>query len=242
MYFVSRTHKGNVRTKNEDSVLVYNSNKSCFAAVADGMGGHNTGDVASALAVKVASAELKKGGSASAKTLVVRAVEKANTEIYRQSQANEAYRNMGTTLALALLFNTHYVAANVGDSRIYHIHDNEIEQVSVDHSYVAELVALGYITKEEAVHHPRRNLITRALGTRESEKVDIFERTWTRGDMLVLCSDGLYSELEDDDILKTILSADSLEQACEDLVDCAIYSGSKDNVSIVLALNEEETV
>ncbi len=230
-----------VRAQNQDAVFVPRGGEISLAVVADGMGGHSAGDVASRVAVSTVVAELKKGGVENAANLVSGAMAQANTAVYNLAASDPALRGMGTTMVLALLFNTRYVAANVGDSRLYHIRSkaNEIEQVTKDHSYVAELVALGYITKFEAARHPRRNLVTRALGTRANERVDIFEREWNRGDKLVLCSDGLYSELTEEDILHTVLSTEDLQTACDDLVDCALYSGSRDNVSVVIVSNEE---
>jgi protein phosphatase len=228
-----------LRAQNQDAIFVPRGGEISLAVVADGMGGHSAGDVASMIAVNTVVAELKKGGAGSAGALILDAMKAANTAVYDRAAADATLRGMGTTMVLTLLFNTHYVTANVGDSRLYHISDNRIEQVTKDHSYVAELVSLGYITRQEAAHHPRRNLITRALGTREAERVDLFEREWKRGDKLILCTDGLYSELDEGDILHTVLSTDDIQAACDDLVDCALYSGSRDNVSVVIVSNEE---
>ena len=122
---------------------------------------------------------------------------------------------------------------------MYHYHAGALRQVTVDHSYVAELVASGYITKEEAARHPRRNLITRALGTRACERVDVFECDWEENDALLLCSDGLYSELEDRDLVRILEESGTLDAACAALVELALASGSRDNVSVVLVKNEE---
>ena len=228
-----------VRSQNQDAIFVPRGGEISLAVVADGMGGHRAGDEASMIAVNTVVAELKKGGAGNAGSLILEAVKAANAAVYDKAAKDAALRGMGTTMVLALLFNTRYVAANVGDSRLYHISQDHIEQVTRDHSYVAELVSLGYITRQEAAHHPRRNLITRALGTRESERVDLFEREWRRDDKLVLCTDGLYSELDEEDILHTVLSTEDMQAACDDLVDCALYSGSRDNVSVVIVSNEE---
>ncbi len=238
MRYASKSVTG-VRAQNQDAVFVPRGGEISLAVVADGMGGHSAGDVASVIAVNMVVSELKKGGTGSAASLVAAAVTAANHAVYDMAASDPALRGMGTTMVLALLFNTRYVAANVGDSRLYQISGESIEQVTKDHSYVAELVAQGYITRQEAAHHPRRNLITRALGTREAERADIFEREWARGDKLVLCSDGLYSELSEEDILHTVLATDDIQSACDDLVDCALYSGSRDNVSIIIVSNEE---
>lgn len=238
MIYASKTVCG-VRAQNQDTIFIPRGGEISLAVVADGMGGHNAGDVASRIAVDTVVSELKKGGQGGAAALITNAVNCANTEVYTRAQSDVQYKGMGTTMVLALLFKTRFVAANVGDSRLYLIHDETIEQITRDHSYVAELVALGYITKQEAAHHPRRNVITRALGTSEHERVDVFEREWTAGDVILLCSDGLYSELEEDDILRTVISSENMQDACDDLVDCALYSGSRDNVSVVIVRNED---
>lgn len=238
MRYASKSVTG-VRSQNQDAVFVPRGGEISLAVVADGMGGHSAGDVASRIAVSTVVGELKKGGTGSASSLISGAMAAANAAVFEMAASDPQLRGMGTTMVLALLFNTRYVAANVGDSRLYHIRGESIEQITRDHSYVAELVSLGYITRQEAARHPRRNLITRAIGTRENERVDLFEREWNRGDKLVLCTDGLYCELEDEDILRTILTSDDMQQACDDLVDCALYSGSRDNVSIVIVSNEE---
>ena len=238
MIYAARSVTGK-RDNNEDSVFIPKGGEISLAVVADGMGGHSAGNVASAIAVETVVAELRKGGTGSPAALVRSAVNNANTAVYEQSRKRPEWRGMGTTLVMALLFKTRYVAANVGDSRLYHYHEGMLEQVTVDHSYVAELMASGYITREEAAHHPKRNLITRALGTRSKEKVDIFECAWVENDILMLCSDGLYSVLENRDMLRTIEKSDSPESACDALVALALASGSQDNVSVVLVKNGE---
>ncbi|MBE5784243.1 MAG: Stp1/IreP family PP2C-type Ser/Thr phosphatase [Clostridiales bacterium] len=238
MIYAARSVTGK-RANNEDSVYVPKYGEISLAVVADGMGGHSAGNVASAMAVETVAAELKKGGAGSPSTLVKSAVNRANTAVYDYARAHSECRGMGTTLVLALVFKTRFVAANVGDSRLYHYHAGKLTQITADHSYVAELLASGYITKEEALRHPRRNLITRALGTRASEKADVFECAWEENDILLLCSDGLYSELEDKALLEMIEKYKNIEDACDALVRLALDAGSTDNVSAVLVKNGE---
>ncbi len=242
MIYAAKSVTG-VRPQNQDTCFVPRGGEISLAVVADGMGGHNAGDVASALAVETLVAELKRGGPGGPAALLTNAVNKANSAVYEKAAQSQALRGMGTTMVLALLFNTRFYAANVGDSRLYYFHDGVLEQVTTDHSYVAELVASGYITKEEAARHPRRNLITRALGTRPCERVDLFERDWNRGDKLLLCSDGLYGELSEADLIRALSCApEEMQQACDSLVQDALYAGSRDNVSAVMVLNEEARV
>ena len=238
MIYAARSITGK-RAKNEDAVFIPKGGEISLVAVADGMGGHNAGNVASAIAVETLGSELKKGGPGGPAALVRDAVNHANTAVFEYAKAHPECRGMGTTLVMALLFKTRFVAANVGDSRLYHFHAGQLHQVTADHSYVAELVASGYLTPEEAAHHPRRNLITRALGTRACERVDIFECEWEENDALLLCSDGLYSELNEQDLVGVLEKSDTPDAACTALVELALDSGSQDNVCVVLVKNGE---
>ena len=232
-----------VRPQNQDTVFIPRGGEISLAVVADGMGGHNAGDVASALAVETVVTELKKGGPGGPAALLINAVNKANSAVYEKAVQEDALRGMGTTMVLALLFHSKFYAANVGDSRLYLFHQGTLTQITTDHSYVAELVASGYITKEEAARHPRWNLITRALGTRACERVDVFEKDWEEGDKLLLCSDGLYGELNDEDLIRALgCAGEDMQQACEDLVQEALYAGSRDNISAIMVLNEEAAI
>lgn len=238
MIYACRSEKGR-RDYNEDAVFIPPKGEVSLVIVADGMGGHSAGNIASALAVKTVAAELKKGGVGTPNSLVLNSVNKANAAVHQMSKTDKNCRGMGTTLVLALLFKTRYVAANVGDSRLYHFGANELTQVSIDHSYVGELVAAGYITPKQARLHPKRNLITRALGTNESEEVDIFNEMWEEGDMLLLCTDGLYTVLDDMEIRRVLRQEQDLDRACDTLVKTALERGSNDNISVVLVKNEE---
>lgn len=236
MKYCALSEKGK-RLHNEDAVFVPVNNEVALAVVADGMGGHKAGDTASCMAVEVIVSEIKRGG-ASPEKLIQRAMEAANAAVYAASRKNSECRGMGTTAVLAMPFTSCYVAANIGDSRIYHYHDGTVTQISRDHSYVQELVRAGYITSAQAAVHPRRNVITRAIGTSSEETADIFQNEWQAGDMLLLCTDGLHSVLEDLDIARILSEESDLEEACKRLVDEAYYGGSTDNISVALILNE----
>jgi len=236
MKYCALSEKGK-RQYNEDTVFVPTHNEVALAVVADGMGGHKAGDTASSMALDVIVSEIKRGG-ASPEKLIERAVDAANTAVYTASKNNIECRGMGTTAVLVMPFMSYYVAANIGDSRIYHYHDGIVTQVSRDHSYVQELVDSGYITREQAAVHPRRNIITRAIGTSSKETADIFRREWQPGDMLLLCTDGLNSALEDMDIARILSEESDIEEACKRLVSEALYGGSTDNISVALILNE----
>lgn len=236
MKYCALSEKGK-RQHNEDTVFVPMHSEVALAVVADGMGGHKAGDTASAMAVDMMVSEIKRGGAAPEK-LIERAVEAANSAVYAASRQNSECRGMGTTAVLAMPFISHYVAANIGDSRLYHYHDGIVTQVSRDHSYVQELVEAGYITRAQAAVHPRRNVITRAIGTSNKETADIFRNDWQPGDMLLLCTDGLHSALEDMDIARILSEEDDIEEACKRLISEALYGGSTDNISVALILNE----
>lgn len=228
------------RVRNEDCLFIPSRpGEMALAVVADGMGGHNAGSTASALAVETVVAELRRGGMGSPEDLILAALAKANAAIYEYSLTNPNCRGMGTTLVLALAFKSRYVAANIGDSRLYYFNGRDLLQITEDHSYVAELVAAGHITREEAMRHPRRNIITRALGTREQEQADIFKGSWEGGDMLMLCTDGLFGVLGEGEMARVLREEADMEQACKRLVELALDGGSTDNISVALIRNEE---
>ena len=239
MRFAAKSEQGK-RIQNEDQLFIpTRPGDVSLAVVADGMGGHNAGSTASTLAVEVLVEQLRKGGIEPIEDRILAALEAANAAVYQHALENPNCRGMGTTMVLALAFKSKYVAANVGDSRLYFFDGQGLTQISHDHSYVAQLVAAGQITPEQAMHHPRRNIITRALGTRQAEQADLFRGEWKQGDMLLLCSDGLYGVLDDREMARILREEPDLDAACEQLVRNALYGGTTDNVSVVLIRNEE---
>lgn len=228
------------RSKNEDSIYLPARGSVSLVAIADGMGGHNAGFTASRLAVETASECVKRGGGLRPGALLRKAAEEANSAIYEQARSDRACRGMGTTLVMGLLFRSRYTALNVGDSRLYHLRPDGLVQITKDHSYVAEMVAAGVISAEEARTHPQRNIITSALGARSIDKMDIFEKKWDEGDILMLCSDGLYGALEEREMERILREeGEDLQAACASLVQNALYGGSSDNISVVLVQNRE---
>ena len=149
---------------------------------------------------------------------------------------------MGTTLVGALVTPDVAVIANVGDSRAYHISADGIKQITRDHSFVEMLVQSGQITREEALVHPQRNLITRAMGLTLRTSIDIFECTWKKGDLLLLCSDGLHGCVKDEALFEILISDLSLDEKCEAMVSLALSQGGLDNITVALAYNEEGCV
>lgn len=228
------SHVGMLRAQNEDAFLADDH----VFAVADGMGGHNAGEVASALAIsglKQAAAT----GFVSAESLVS-AINNANNTIHEASGGPSEQRGMGTTLAaLAPLAATdnepqRMVVANVGDSRVYLFRANELKQVSADHSYVQELLSEGLITAAEARLHPRRNIVTRALGIEGDVNADSWVLPMVSGDRYVLCSDGLVDEVEDEDITTILRTNPEPQSAANQLVAVANANGGRDNVTVVV--------
>ena len=229
------THEGQLRTQNEDNHHVGDG----LFVVADGMGGHLAGEVASEMAVTRLDDRLPAGRLGSRDDLVA-AINEANVEIYNASQQNPEQTGMGTTItAIAVvddpLDGEVLAVANVGDSRGYVLRHGRLRQVTVDHSFVQELVAEGAITAAEARHHPRRNIVTRALGIEPYVRVDTWTMPIIRGDRFLLCSDGLVDEVADD-VIQGILAThrDDPTVAAQALVDAANASGGRDNITAVV--------
>lgn len=237
MNLTGKTTTG-LRRQNEDSFFVYNSPHFCVAAVSDGMGGHAAGETASRIAVETLKSILCNTDLPDA-ALLRNAVLNANETVYSAASEDETLHGMGATLVSAVLFPDSFIAANVGDSRLYHYHLNVLTQITHDHSFVAELVRRKLITPEEAKTHPRRNLITRAIGTDCSVKVDLFPCDWYPDDILLLCSDGLSGSVDEEEISCILNSMSSLEEGCSKLIDLALQNGSSDNITVVLVQNSE---
>ncbi len=228
------SHVGMVRQQNEDAFVA----ESNVFAVADGMGGHNAGEVASALAVE----GLRRAAAAgfSAAEGLIAAINTTNATIHEASGGLSEQRGMGTTLtALVPLPATdgepqRVVVANVGDSRIYLWRGNELKQVSADHSYVQELLSEGLITAAEARIHPRRNIVTRALGIEGDVNADSWVLPMVVGDRYVLCSDGLVDEVEDAEIAAILRASTNPQVAADHLVQVANNHGGRDNTTVVV--------
>ena len=230
------TDTGNLRGQNEDAHIAEQN----LFAVADGMGGHNAGEVASAMAIEhLRSIALSGVSSAEAFAQVVRDL---NSAIYASATSTTDQRGMGTTLtAAALLAPTdnmdqpsQIVIANVGDSRTYLLRSGELRQMSVDHSYVQELVTEGLLTVDEARTHPRRNIVTRALGIDEQVSVDTWTIPMFDGDRFMLCSDGLVDEVPLDEITEMMREHSAPQLIAERLVTAAKRHGGRDNITVIV--------
>ena len=243
------TDPGRIRPDNEDNLL---AEPNVFA-VADGMGGHRAGEVASALAVDLLRARLSAPGADLEQ--VVAAIAEVNGDIYRAAIGNPDQQGMGTTVtALAVVAGAsepdeaeeqaatddadapaeQLALVNVGDSRTYLLRHDRLRRVTVDHSYVQELVATGHITDDEARTHPRRNIVTRALGIDPAVRVDAWTLPLVRGDRFLLCSDGLVDEVRDDEIVGVLQTMTDPQAAADELVALANRQGGRDNISVIV--------
>jgi PPM family protein phosphatase len=227
------TDVGRQRSTNEDSLVVAPP----YFAVADGMGGAKAGEVASGMAVEVFEERQDSGGPAEAQLTEI--LLEANRRIYELSTGDESRRGMGTTLTAAKVEDGNVSLAHVGDSRAYRFRGGTLEQITKDHSLVAELERSGQISPEAAEHHPQRSIITRALGPEPDVEVDTYTVPGGPGDVFLLCSDGLTGMVSDDEVASILRGAGGLQEAADALVRAANQSGGKDNITVVLFRLEE---
>ena len=230
------TDRGIVRPHNEDA-LHLDAEHGVFA-VADGMGGHAAGEVASGLAVDALKEVFSQPRTSEVDypALFRSAFEEANARIAQRIRENPECTGMGTTAVVAVVDGRRLWIAHVGDSRAYRIRNGMIEQLTSDHSFVNELVRLGMLSREQAARDPRRNVVTRALGSGPSVVPDVFHDMIQPGDIIVLCSDGLNTMLDDASILEEVERAgDDMERVCQSLVEAANQAGGEDNVTVVAA-------
>jgi serine/threonine protein phosphatase PrpC len=222
------TDTGRKRRRNEDAYVV----EPPLFAIADGMGGAQAGELASSLAAGAVREDEAAAGSGERR--VAELIQEANRRVYERSSQDAAASGMGTTMTVAFVGDANVAFGHVGDSRAYLIRDGKLEQLTEDHSLVAELVRSGKLSPEEAETHPQRSVITRALGTDPDVDVDTFSIETAPGDLFMLCSDGLTSMVEDDVILQTIeKSRDNLQTAAKALIRAANKGGGEDNITVV---------
>lgn len=229
-----RTDVGRLRKNNQDSLII----GSGAAGVADGMGGHKGGEIASAGLRDGLLRELKDRDP-DGETLA-EAVRKVNLELYEKQEKDSTLSGMGTTMTLLWPGEKEMIIGQVGDSRAYLIRDGEMEQVTADHSMVADMVRKGVLTEEQAACHPMRNYITRAVGTEKTIETDLYSVSRRKGDRWLVCSDGLYSQVSKTEMLRLALTED-LEEAADRLLEAALENGGKDNISFVLIRDDRET-
>ena len=233
---------GKVRAQNQDSFRIEELDRhTVLAVVCDGMGGAKSGNIASRLATDVFTDEVVrsyKPGMSQEQTeqLLVGAVKLANFTVYDQARQFEEFAGMGTTLVAALVSGRTATVVNVGDSRCYHITREDIRRITVDHSLVQMMVERGDLTAEEARSYPGKNFITRAVGTEPTVETDVFAIGVERGDALLLSSDGLHNEVDDQEILFEVVHGVNNDNCCQRLLDIANMRGSPDNVTCALVL------
>ena len=222
------THVGKVRRNNEDSLIVIEPET---FVVADGMGGASAGEVASSMLVDAVKNFLSTTPAPWDEVTLVKAVARANRDIWNLSRQNEDYRGMGTTATILYLDGDRAYFAHVGDSRLYRLRDGILEQVTEDHSYVESLVRRGELTEEEARVHPMKNVLTQAVGAMPEVQIDAASFTVQRDDVFLLCTDGL-TNMVDDVIIAHILQNEA--NPADALIDAALDAGGKDNVSVIV--------
>ena len=249
--FVGQTDTGRVREHNEDTIA--SDVDVGLLVLADGMGGYNAGEVASGIAVKTITnlvreglaredlASIDRATGLSRPSIVLRdAITRANKIIYQTARSQAECEGMGTTVVAALFYDNRISIAHVGDSRLYRQRGSQISQVTMDHSLLQELVDRGFYSPEEAQRAANKNYVTRALGVEPQVEVEVQEHPVDKGDIFILCSDGLSDMVEDEDIRLTISTfGANLDTVAKQLIQLANENGGRDNVSVVLAQANE---
>ncbi len=226
---------GNIRQLNEDTYGILEDEVFNLFLICDGMGGHNAGEVASALA-KETVLDFMKGIQQEELLLpsLMKAITKANHEIYALSSKEKTMSGMGTTMTAALSHHGRLDIAHVGDSSLYVVYNNEIKKITKDHSYVQELVDLGKVTEEDAKHHPNKNIITRAVGTNLHVEIEAYTRQTDHEEIYLLCTDGLSDYLSEQEILEKLSGSQDMHKSMMELVEMAKERGGRDNITLVI--------
>jgi serine/threonine protein phosphatase PrpC len=236
-----QTDQGKVRSHNEDSgAVIPISASDVFAVVADGMGGHKAGDVASQIAVNYIKDHLDTYiNEKNESTEVIHSlIEDANNEIYTYAETHPECKGMGTTIVVLRANEDEVHIGHVGDSRCYRMQGEAIDQLTDDHTLVNELVKSGQITKEEAEYHPRKHVVLRALGTDPEVEIDDLTYQWKTGDYLLICSDGLSNKVSSNNIVEVLNGDATIEEKVNRLVTMANDAGGEDNITLILLYND----
>jgi len=229
---------GKIRNTNQDYVGIFENKKGyTLAMLADGMGGHQAGDVASKTAVNEIGDQWEKtkiSNSEKAAKWLVKTIQEENTAIYQAGQATPEFSGMGTTMEAVAIFDDDFTIAHVGDSRIYALAQQQLIQLTDDHSLVNELVKTGEISKEMAANHPQKNIVTQCVGMPGTIEVDVFSQLIDATNYLLLCSDGLTNMVSEEEITQLILTSSTTEEAIEKMIDSANEQGGLDNITVLM--------
>lgn len=233
----SITDIGKVRSVNQDYVFHSETaigNLPNLFLVADGMGGHKAGDLASRYCVELMTEQVKKSSFRTPVSILQEAIQTANEGVQRKALTSMDYEGMGTTIVAATLLGDELYIANIGDSRAYLV-GKEMKQITEDHSLVEVMVKNGGLERKDARSHPNKNIITRALGTNKIVQADFFELSVRAGDMILMCSDGLTNMIDDDELFEIIQNGkENLEVTVQKLIETANQYGGRDNISVIL--------
>lgn len=233
MIVAAKTHKGLVREKNEDCFFIDDLTYRLFV-VADGMGGHKAGEIASHEAVEIMKTEfLNAPKDAVYENLMRTAFEKANADIFGKASVSTDMEGMGTTLTVLFVEGETLHFGHIGDSRAYFVGEEKLEQITTDHTLVEQLILNGTLAREDAGKHPNRNVITKAVGVDKSLEIDYFTRNREQ-ERVLLCSDGLTDSLNDDEIFEIVKNSETLADAVQSLVAHSNQKGGHDNITVVL--------
>lgn len=236
MHSSGKTDTGIKRNNNQDSIFFSDTPVGPLPnlyIVADGMGGHRAGDKASRMAIDITVDFVEKSTIENPVALLKRAMLFVNNEIYKAACADPGLNGMGTTMVAAVAQDGKLYVANVGDSRLYAI-GGEIRQITMDHSLVEELIRKGELERKKGRNHPEKNIITKAMGSRDEMMPDFFEIDINTEEKYLLCSDGLSNMVEDDEIRDIVSEEDDLDRIAQELVDRANYYGGSDNISVII--------
>ena len=239
MKFFVCSDVGKKRTQNEDSFYASDFIKNTgYIIVADGMGGHNAGEIASKMAVDTIREYFSENADWKTvndiRRILKESIEQANKKIFEKSQKDEILFGMGTTIVLCIIEENNLYIANVGDSRLYHIKKDVINQVTKDHSLVQKLIDQGEISEEEAENHPNKNVITRAVGTNEEVEIDFYKFCADENDTVVICTDGLSNMVKKEEILNISNEYGDVCECAKKLVDEANLNGGPDNITVAV--------
>ena len=240
MEYAALSDKGIIREQNEDfwNIVLDNKGNPIAFIIADGMGGHKAGDVASRMAVEIISQEIYRGFEAINSSTTIgfleKAVNLANDEIYKYALLNLNGTGIGTTLTLGLIHSGKITIAHIGDSRFYMVRGGTIQSMTRDHSFVGELVEKGVLDQEEARNHPLRNQITRALGYEKNIEIDFYNIDVKKGDMYLFCTDGLTVKVSSDELLTMLEQEKDLNVILKNMVELANQRGGDDNITAII--------